>query len=175
VPSSSIAGASVCTHRKPRSADYFRKIPTPKDIAPTSLDADHHRLAILQRVQTAPGYLDAGPDPMLVISEVRKGDGNGSQLTIEDLMGSASTGYSADAVLLLETDQEDTAAPSVPVRLRIAKGRDGVVRTTIPLIFHHTCSRFTEAPPSTVPTKAEKAPKGRPRGNRPPVNPLGGQ
>jgi hypothetical protein len=60
-------------------------------------------------------------------------------------MGSARLGYGAECVLLLEQPREvDHASATVPLTLTVAKGRDGMMRSTIPLIFHHTQSRFIE-------------------------------
>jgi hypothetical protein len=55
------------------------------------------------------------------------------------------------------------------VVVRIAKGRDGVTHTTVPLIFDHTRSRFREPGKNKPKAKAGKAPAA-PHG----LNPLAG-
>jgi hypothetical protein len=48
-------------------------------------------------------------------------------------------------------------ATSVPVWVRIAKGRDGVVRTSLALIVEHGCCLFRDAPQEQkVPSRSAK-------------------
>jgi len=126
--------------------DYFQLIPGP-DGDDAGLDADFYRVQILQRVQEwSRTNSDPAGFPILAISEVRKGESGRTEISVSDLMGSARVGYSAECVLLLEQAKEVADGPVVPVSLKVAKGRDGAVRTQIDLLFEHTRSRFREAP-----------------------------
>lgn len=126
--------------------DYFQRVNIPKE--PTaSLEADHRRIKLLDKFQAATrsAAMPAG-DPLLVVSEVRKGESGRMELTTADLLGSSRLGYAPDAVLLLEQADGDAnpAKSVVPLVLRIDKGRDRVTRTQIPLLFEHRLSRFRE-------------------------------
>jgi hypothetical protein len=111
-------------------------------------------------------------DPFLVISELRKGDPSTSKYGITDLLGSGRLGYSAEAVMILDKEDDDGGGEEIPLLLRIVKGRDGVMRTNINLIFEHTKSRFLEVPVgkkrATTKSKAAKATTER-------LDPLGGK
>ena len=54
--------------------------------------------------------------------------------------------YGADAVLLMEEGPEpvNVGGGVVPVTVRIDKGRDGVRRGDVQLLFEHRLSRFRE-------------------------------
>jgi replicative DNA helicase len=136
--------------------DYFQLLHVPDGIT-AALDADFYRVRSLQRVQ-AWSRTNTNPVgfPILAISEVRKGESGRCEVGVGDLMGSARLGYSAEAVLLLEPCGEAEKGPVVPVRVKVAKGRDGATRTEIDLSFEHTRSRFKEAPP----------PRGQKRGGK---------
>jgi replicative DNA helicase len=142
--------------------DYFQLLPVPDSIT-AALDADFYRVRSLQRVQ-AWSRTNTNPlgFPILAISEVRKGESGRSEVGVGDLMGSARLGYSAEAVLLLEPAGQADKGPVVPVRLKVAKGRDGATRTDIDLLFEYTRSRFREAPQPRGPKGGGKAKKGGP-------------
>ena len=127
--------------------DYFQLLPVTGETSGAQ-DADFNRVRSLQKIQelSRSNYHPEGY-PVLVICEVRKGESGRTELEIPDLMGSARLGYSAESVLLLEPSKLDTIGDVVPVRLNIAKGRDGAVRSKIELLFEHNCYRFREAPP----------------------------
>jgi replicative DNA helicase len=159
--------------------DYFQLLDVPADGSPQ--DIDFRRVELVQQAQayTRTGRQPDG-DPWLVISEVRKGEaGRASPLTLDDLMGSRRLGYGAEAVLLLDqaVPPVDAAAAVLPVTLRIAKGRDGVTRGDVPLLFEHACCRFREAGgASALGAPAETPPpaKASGRARRRAVDPLAG-
>lgn len=126
--------------------DYFQLIHI-RQRKGNSVDADHERIKLLLEVQAATRTRDLPlGDPMLVVSEVRKGETGRIELTMADLMGSARLGSSAHTAMFLEPDERARPeADVVPVQLTIRKGRDGVVRTRIPLLFDHAKSRFRES------------------------------
>jgi hypothetical protein len=156
--------------------DYFQLLPVPTDIA-AALDADFYRVRSLQRVQQW-SRTNANPIgfPILAISEVRKGESGRSEVGVADLMGSARLGYSAESVLLLEPCGEAEKGPVVPVRLKVAKGRDGAARTDIDLSFEHTRSRFKEAPRPGGRKRGGKATKSKPgqKSDAAKIDPLAG-
>jgi hypothetical protein len=125
--------------------DYFHLLRPPADLV-SPADADAWRLELLQSLQGY-GYGADTPDgdAVLAISEVRKGEHGRPALTVSDLMGSARLGYAADAVWLLEPLPGPADAETVRVALTIAKGRDGVRRSRLELLYEHTRSRFSEA------------------------------
>ena len=119
----------------------------------TDLDADRWRIGEMKKLRDY-----AQDDAILVISEARKptqkqGQGKdkedwGGELA--DVMGSARGSYTPDMVFLLNPGnnknlkQSNENAPGVLTKLKIAKGRDGVTKTTVDLIFWYTQSRFEE-------------------------------
>jgi replicative DNA helicase len=156
--------------------DYFQLLPVPGHIS-AAVDADFYRVRSLQRVQQW-SRTNTNPVgfPILAISEVRKGESGRSEVGVADLMGSARLGYSAEAVLLLEPAQETAEGSVVPVRVKVAKGRDGATRTDIDLLFEHTRSRFREAPQPRGPKGGGKAKKGGPaqKSDAAKIDPLAG-
>src|SRR5262249_25453536 len=102
----------------------------------SSLEEDHRRLSVLQEANA----LTRAPrsptgDAVLVVSEVRKGEGGRVALALDDLLGSARLAYAAEAVLLLEQDERRRAGgEAVPLVLTLAKGRDGATRGKINLV-----------------------------------------
>ncbi len=153
--------------------DYFHLMRPPAELG-SPADADAWRLELLQSLQGC-GYGADTPDgdAVLAISEVRKGEHGRPALSVSDLMGSARLGYAADAVWLLEPLPGPADAEAVRVALTIAKGRDGVRRARLELLYEHTRSRFSEH---------GVAPADHPRGPRPrqsaaaaaPLDPLTG-
>jgi DnaB-like helicase C terminal domain len=132
--------------------DYFQalRIAAVAPDAGASLDENRVRLSTLQSYQ----YASRTPkrpagDPLLVISQVRKGDGNRHRLTLDDMLGSTELAYAADAVLLLEETKMAPSASRTALTLRIAKARDGGQRGDIALEFDHTRARITDAPKFT--------------------------
>ena len=77
---------------------------------------------------------------------MRKRDDRAGGLTLADLLGSSRIKYSPDAVLFLVPRPGKGPLPATcrPVSLRLAKGRDGMTCTTIPLLFEYTRYRFWE-------------------------------
>jgi replicative DNA helicase len=159
--------------------DYSQLLPVPNDVT-AALDADFHRVRAPQRVQDWSRTNDDPVGfPILAISDVRKGESGCTEIGVGDLMGSARLGYSAAAVRLLESDGEASPGPAMPVRLKVAKGRDGAICTQIDLLFEHTRSRFREAPRAGSPKRGGKAAKGKAaqkpdQGNIDPLAGLGG-
>jgi DnaB-like helicase C terminal domain len=149
--------------------DYFQLLPVPPQ-ASDALDADFHRVRSLQQIQE---WTRTNEDPIgypiLAISEVRKGESGRTEISVSDLMGSARLGYSAEAVLLLDS-KENAEGPVVPVQLRVAKGRDGAVRSQIDLLFEHTKSRFREAPEARGKKQGGKSKKETPGQKTEPTN-----
>lgn len=126
--------------------DYFQLLDV-ADKAITAIEADAQRIAHLQTIQKATcTHQCPGGDSLLVISEVRKGEAGRSRLAMDDLLGSARIAYSADCVLLLEEDGEatDSAADTTPLLLKVAKGRDGMRRGKLSLVFEYMRYRFRE-------------------------------
>ena len=136
--------------------DYFQLLPVPEEIR-DGVDADFYRVKALQQVQqwSRTNQNPAGV-PILAISEVRKGESGRTEISIGDLMGSARLGYSAETVLLLEPSKDANDGSAVPVKLNVAKARDGAVRSKINLLFDHTRSQFREA----------LSPRGSKKGNK---------
>ncbi len=156
--------------------DYFQLLPVPDAIG-AGIDADFYRVQALQQVQQwSSTNQDPAGFPVLAISEVRKGESGRTEIGVADLMGTARLGYAAEAVLLLESRGEDDGGPVAPVRLKVAKGRDGAVRTQIDLLFEHTRSNFREAPQGRSSKKGGKSRKEAParKPDQPPIDPLAG-
>ena len=117
---------------------------------PSELQKDDCRLDAIKRFRKW-SRLDNQPcgATVIVVSELRKGEDGRRELSLGDVKGSGRLGFDADTVLLLLKAQDVAKAPStVPLILRIEKGRDGVVRSDIHLNFHHTVYRFEEQPSS---------------------------
>jgi hypothetical protein len=133
--------------------DVPKRIPTgaddSEDYQPlsTDLEKDHYRLDAIKKYRDTFRSPSQPEGPAVVlISEIRKGDGARRELTHESLLGAGRLASDADTILLLwPTDDSRGDCPVVPVTLRIDKGRDGVVRRRLHLQFHHTCSTFTES------------------------------
>ena len=91
-------------------------------------ESERHRFSEVKRLaKPSPIHSALGEFPLAIISEVRKGDGNGG-LELEDLSGTARHYYGADNVLLLETSAEgdDSAdSQSVSVAVSVKKARRG--------------------------------------------------
>ena len=139
--------ASAEVQRTLTVIDYFQLLPV-EEKSGSPQDGDFLRVKLLQELQERTRNADQPMgDPILVISEVRKGETGRTELGIADLMGSSRLGYAAEAILLMESETVDKAENAIPVTLRIAKGRDGAARTQVQLLFEHTCYRFREAPP----------------------------
>ncbi len=105
--------------------------------------------------------------PIIVTSEVRKDAGH---LTIDDLKGDGRITSDADTVLLMSAMEEynDLSDKPVPVKLEIAKTRDGGRRGIIPLMFDHVHYRFHEPP-----AKSESKKTRRETSQANSVNPFG--
>jgi hypothetical protein len=150
--------------------DQFQHLDVPPDVL-DDVKADRCRMSLLAAAQ-AQTRTTAHPegDPFLVIARLCK-DAGPTGLELADLLGSGDLGYIAGTVMFLEPAKvnSDPAAAAVPVVVRIAKGRDGVTRTTVPLLFDHTRSRFREPGKTNAKGKAGKAPAS-PLG----LNPLAG-
>jgi hypothetical protein len=115
-------------------------------------------------------------DPVVVLSEVRKGDGSRSRLTTNDLLGSSRLAYGAEAILLLEPEGASACSESdvAPVVLRVAKVRDGGQRGDIPLCFHHSISRFEERKITAKGGGKDRSRKDRRHPPADTINPLAG-
>ena len=133
--------------------DSFRKIPIPVDTPPNE-DQDLLRLHPLEFFSRNPA------NAFLVIAEIRKFDGPTREPVLDDLRGVLSLGYAADNVLLMwqPTGQKDSDV--VDLKLRIAKGRDGVLRRDVMIAFDHVHYQFTEKPPTA--NRSRTQPQTRP-------------
>ena len=131
--------------------DYFQLIDIP-ELAPHD-DLDRYRFRLLQQIQAAI-CTDGDPSgsPMLVVSEVRKGDSGRKSIGIDDLMGSARLSYGPDTVLLLQrpSDSVDNSGDTVPLILKVAKCRDGGKLTDIRLNLEIQTMRFSAASQPTT-------------------------
>jgi replicative DNA helicase len=149
--------------------DYFQLVPVADATRLDELEADRRRVRIVQDV-LAGTRTDENPvgDAVIVISETRKPTGGrrapwGGQLA--DFMGSARLTYAADAALIYQpfTDDDedlpnyDWPVPVAgsglhhledhgvsPIRLSLAKGRDGMRRGRWALAYFFKESRFIE-------------------------------
>jgi replicative DNA helicase len=127
--------------------DYFQLLDVAKP-GTAAIEADNQRIELLQAIQSVSRTFQCpGGDSFLVVSEVRKGESGRPRLALDDLLGSARITYSADCVLLLETDGESTSsAPgTTPLLLTVAKGRDGMTRGRVRLTFEYDRYQFREA------------------------------
>ena len=129
--------------------DYLQVFPIPKSESRnirSDLDADRWRIGEMKRLRDY-----AQDDAILVISEARKPtqkQGQGKEKEdwggeLADVMGSARGSYTPDMVFLLNAKTENEKEPS-RTKLKIVKGRDGVTKTALELIFWYTQSRFEE-------------------------------
>ncbi len=91
-------------------------------------ESERHRFSEIKRLaKPSPIHRSLGEFSLAIISEVRKGDGNGG-LELEDLSGSARHYYGADSVLLLEPSAEGEASAeseSVSITVSVKKARRG--------------------------------------------------
>jgi replicative DNA helicase len=128
--------------------DYFQAIRIAHGEAEAGqpLDENRARLSALQSYQYASRTVKrpAG-DPLLVISQIRKGDGNRNRLTLDDLLGSTELAYAGDSVLLLEEGKSSPSPARTNLTLRVAKARDGGHRGDVALVFDHELTRISEA------------------------------
>ena len=164
--------------------DYLQLLPVPEKVARQGdLEADKHRVEIAQRVLDASkDQFDRPQDTVLAISEARKPGTSGRTwgANVEDLMGSARLGYSADGVLLMrpmdekeleeryaslggeEKIREQLGHEGVsPLMITLAKGRDGMTRGSWPAEFHFQQSAISEGVPAR-PSLGLVRPQGRP-------------
>jgi hypothetical protein len=131
-----------------------------KGLTPT--EADQRRVEMLQE---AAGLSRAAgsPDVFLIVSEVRKGDGGRTRLSLDDVLGSTRVAYAADVVLLLERDDRaGGASPGrVALSVTVAKGRDGTARERLRLTFEHDVYRFLEPARPAAGGEATRGGRGR--------------
>jgi hypothetical protein len=126
--------------------ESLSSLDVPEKVARSSGDADVHRInTVLAARYQSRSSRHPGGTPYLVIAEINKAWTGKEPLTCDDFVGSTRLQYSADAIFMLEPGVAAPAADCVPVTVRVAKGRDGTVRTAVPLLFGHTRSRFREA------------------------------
>ena len=145
--------------------DLLQNIPLPSEL-PVGVDADRYRIELVKSLYN---WLGA---PVVLISEVRK-DSDRRELCLDDVLGSTHLGYTPDNVLLLwPSSAVNPLAPTIPMVLRIAKGRDGVMRADLKLEFDHLVSRFRDG--SSPPPEAERKVRGKVKLARPAVDPLAG-
>lgn len=135
--------------------DYLQQWPVPENVGRglrSDLEADKWRIGQMKTLRDA-----SDGAAVLVVSEARKPSASGGWGgELEDVMGAARGTYTPDMVLLLQkleekelrekglpTDAEASSGASYN-RLRIAKGRDGVLRGTVDLTFWYRQLRFEE-------------------------------
>lgn len=134
--------------------DHLRKVEPEVIVLPDGLqtrpatdsEADRHRLETLQLVrERSISAMSPAGFPILVISELRK-DIRSKTPKTDDILGPAALKFEADNVLLLSGPQSTGTSTdgSVIRELAVAKARDGVAGTTIPLQFDYVCARFHE-------------------------------
>ncbi len=153
--------------------DYLQLLPVPDTVARQGdLEADKYRVEIAQQVLDASkDQFDRPQDTVLAISEARKPTSSSQHHTwgtkIEDLLGSARLGYSADGVLLLRPMSDDELQDNYgsiggddeirgqlsdegisPLMITLAKGRDGMTRGSWPAEFHFQQSSISEGVPN---------------------------
>lgn len=158
--------------------DYFQLLDVAKPAA-APIEADYQRIEVIQSIQSVSRTSQCpGGDSFLILSEVRKGESGRTQLALDDLLGSARITYSADCVLLLEQDREDSnSAPDIaPLLLTVAKGRDGMTRGKIHLTFEYNRYRFCERGNSGAVQTQLSGPQDQtgPRSASRGINPLAG-
>jgi len=126
--------------------DYLGLMPVPADLH-SDLDRDHYRLEQLQAARLASQTVNRPEgDTFLVLLELRKEWSDPDDPVLQDVMGSARLGYSADLVLLMrQVDPWPDDTRVTRLKLKIAKCRDGMECAQINLLFHHTVSQFEEA------------------------------
>jgi replicative DNA helicase len=125
--------------------DNMQAMPVPNLDQQSDLDRDRDTIAALGEMQHSLN------DPVVIISEQAKSR-QGVAEGVTSMLGTGRSGYAADSVLLLhrphgldaETAKIDD--DEVCVQLTIAKGRDGVIRRTIPMRFNHRTMTFYEGP-----------------------------
>ncbi len=87
-------------------------------------------------------------NPIVVVAQCRKADNNKDKPGIESVMGTADSGYAADAVILFRRAKEDDAnrntTDPVDIVANIEKGRDMMLRGEIRLKLHPTTSLIEE-------------------------------
>ena len=147
--------------------DYLQVYPVPSEASKSiksDIDTDQWRIGQMKQLALAIGK----QDPVLVISEARKPNAKeeGWAGAMSDVMGSARGVYTPDIVMLLnpvsdtelgtlmnadkpqergaELKERGVKRGKVPTRLRIVKGRDGVERGDIELLFNFRKSDFYE-------------------------------
>jgi hypothetical protein len=141
--------------------DYLQVFPLATEVRrhegiATDQDADRWRIGAMKELR------DLSGDAVLVISEVEKPrTGREWASAIEDITGSARGIYTPDMVFLLQALGEEEAAAELGGnpqearttlrrvglafdRLVIAKGRDGVTRTSLDLTFFYRQARFAQ-------------------------------
>jgi len=156
--------ARTGTNRAFVLVDYLQVWPIPDHEARTirsELEADKWRVGAMKTIRDS-----TEGDAVLVISEARKPASSGGKSEwggdLADVMGSARGSYTPDMVFLFQaltdedlkkhfgnTDPETKRAKLEEAgkaynRLRIAKGRDGVLRQTFDLTFWYRQARFEE-------------------------------
>ena len=140
--------------------DLFQRMDVPQKIT-GDFEKDDFRLDALKQLQTW-SRSDTTPDgfPIMAISQVRKGDRSRKELTSEDLLNSGRLAFDAEQIWLLwpKAERRGKASDTVPLTLRIDKGRDGGITTDLRIDFHHTCYQFADA------RKANAVEKGAPSG-----------
>jgi hypothetical protein len=132
--------------------DLFQMIDVGQQIG-DSIDRDEARLSLIRQIRSA-SRCPERPDgfPIIVTSEVRK---HGGKLTRDDLYGSGRLASDADNILLISPDAPDCAEDVVPMTIKIDKGRGGVERRPVQVLFHHTVTRFEDATAPRPQTGAE--------------------
>lgn len=137
--------------------DLFQRMDVPADTRPD--DRDDYRLDLFRCVRRETEA------PIIASSEIRKQPHPDRELTHDDLLGSSRIASDADLILLLSMahDRKNRADSEQQVKLRIDKGRDGVQRVDVQLLFQHEITRFSEAPPSasTNSKRSPASPKAR--------------
>lgn len=111
------------------------------------LEADLHRLALLRSyLERTASTTTPGGDSILVVSETRKASARRDELKPDDVRGHGRIVFTADAVLMLESDTDDAArtADTEPIVLTVAKCRDGR-KGSLSMLFDHQIYRFREA------------------------------
>jgi hypothetical protein len=146
--------------------DLFQKWPTSLDDAADQ--ADHFRLDVVDQFRRS-SVSPSCPDGhcVLILSEIRKDAPR--ELDINDLKGNGRMTSDADTVLLLykASDRLNADANTVPMMIRVAKGRDGVDRVDLPVWFDFARFRFLDDDPKQRDVQSSAAsPDEHPRSHR---------
>jgi hypothetical protein len=127
--------------------DHLAVVPVERpDGQPFANDTERTRF-ILSGLTTLRDRLDGDANPVVVIAQARKGDWDNAGLA--SVMGTADTAYSADAVVVMQREEEKDDAPAASnarqaLVAKIVKGRDMMWHSTVRMSFDPMSSSIAE-------------------------------